>query len=145
MPIAPTWIIQVQKTGPERRTVGEVFLEVIFWGRSIFNGIYSMLLHLFTAGVLLAATSTLYALTAPGASKVVAMLAAPAVRFKREYSIGARAICLIRDGAFAFNHAFSTLFRAPFSFGAEGPWRRMARTSSIETHLGSGGFSPYRR
>jgi hypothetical protein len=87
----------------------------------------------------------LWALTAPGAPEVVAMLATSAVRFKREFPVEAGATGLIHGGAFVFNQAFSILFRAPFSFSAEGPWRRMAHIRSIETHLGFGGFSPYWR
>ncbi len=104
-----------------------------------------MLLHLFTAGVLLVAALMVGALSALKASEVSAMLTAPAVRFERESSVEAGAIALILGGAFAFHQIFSTLFRAPFPFCAAGPWRGMAHERSIETHLGFNGFSPYRR
>lgn len=120
-------------------------MKVIFWGRLIFNGIYSMFSHLFTAGVLLAAVSMVWAFPASGASGMAAMLTIPAVRFKRESSVEAGAIGLILDGASAFNHSISTIFRALFSFCVGEPWRGMARERFIETHMGFNGFSPYRR
>ncbi|MBF0292697.1 MAG: hypothetical protein HQK86_11145 [Nitrospinae bacterium] len=104
-----------------------------------------MLLHLFTAGVLLASVSIAWALISPGTLKVGAMSVASAVRFRGKLSVVGDFLNSVHNGAFVSGLATPHLFHAPRLACVDDV--RLALTQKItrKNSLGFNGYPPYRR
>jgi len=104
-----------------------------------------MLLHLFTAGVLLTAAFMAYAFTAHEPSKARVLSKASAVRLRGKLSVVAEVFDFAFSGVFASGHAIPHLVHAPHFARVEGVWRVLARPLANKTRLGFYGYPPYLR
>lgn len=104
-----------------------------------------MLLHLFTAGVLLTSALMVMAFTASGALKARVMLKASAVRLRGISSVGAEVFDFVCGGGFASGHVIEHVVHVPRFARVEDVRRVMMRPLANKTCLGFIGYPPYQR